>query len=201
MLVDKEVLSARKLVYSTCVVQIFAFAVIGYVLSHLDSLEEPGAWEVRVFWWGGIMEPFFYPNDPDRNEYSLHIDETCCLFFVIRILSVTRGIVHGLRHIPQIIAPILMTVSLLKQCNPKGGQWIEWGQLAPVGVACLGLIHWLFYTTSSKLMWHERHRFKHINIRQRYDQPMMEYLQVLDRTFPNVDLPRWRSLYGETLPP
>ncbi|KPI43321.1 Eukaryotic translation initiation factor eIF-1 [Cyphellophora attinorum] len=261
MLVDKEVLAARKLVYSTCVAQLVAVGVIGYVVSHSDALKEPDPWRFRVLWWGGFTGPFFYHDDFAPEKFS-RLGNVAWLFYAIKLLGVIRSIVRSLtlthtfddserktkveaadqtlqtdesapielaelsgaesshavspeairfqpirwlgipvpyiqisytkciattstaqlEHIPQIIASMIAIVSLLKECGYEGGQWVEWGQLAPVGVACLGLMHWLGYTTLLNLMWKGRHHFGLPTI-QRFDEAMM--LLVM-----NGDLPR-----------
>lgn len=94
-LVDKEVLSARKLVYSICLVQLFALGIIGHCLSHLSTLEEPRTFDFRVFWWGYIEYPVRHMYDLSSFEYVYRL-QTPWLCYLLKILGVTRSIIRAL---------------------------------------------------------------------------------------------------------
>lgn len=76
----------------------------------------------------------------------------------------------------QTINSIVAVERLMYQIRPESGNWMEWGQMAQVGITVFGLLH-LLYTIFYRLIWKRPKSFRGW---RRLDEPLRAYLKLLD---------------------
>lgn len=97
-------------------------------------------------------------------------------------------------HILPTIASFVAAERLMHQTKPESGNWIEWGQMAQVAITVFGLLH-LLYTILYQLMWKRPESFRRP---RRFDEPLREYLRLLDSAYPSRRAQRSRASVSGT---
>lgn len=122
----------------------------------------PSAPVLKSKMWLGIPIPrLFTASTPLRISYS---DSTATTSLA------------AVEYMPQTINSIVAVERLMRQIRPESGNWMEWGQMAQVGITVFGLLH-LFYTILYRLMWKRPESFRGW---RRLDEPMRAYIKLLN---------------------
>lgn len=79
-------------------------------------------------------------------------------------------------YMPQTINSIVAVERLMNQIRPESGYWMEWGQMAQVGITVFGLLR-LLYSIFYRLIWKRPESFRGW---RRLDEPMRAYLKLLN---------------------